>query len=32
VQQFIADKLAVYCQNGQYIHDEVGNGMQQVFE
>ncbi len=30
VQSFIADKLATYCQNNQFIHDEMGFGAQQL--
>ena len=30
VQQFIKDELAAYCQNGQFIHDFVGNGAQKI--
>jgi diphosphomevalonate decarboxylase len=26
VLQFIQDELVGYCQNGQYICDEIGNG------
>lgn len=26
IHKFIQDELAVFCQNGQYIHDCVGNG------
>jgi diphosphomevalonate decarboxylase len=26
VTQFIKDELVVYCQNGQYICDEIGKG------
>ncbi|HUH25521.1 MAG TPA: hypothetical protein VLY87_02750, partial [Flavobacterium sp.] len=29
VQQLIENKLAQYCQNGQFIHDEMGFGSQQ---
>lgn len=32
VLQFIQDKLVGYCQNGQYICDEIGNGSQLLFE
>lgn len=28
VQRFIEDHLASYCENGQYIHDETGKGVQ----
>lgn len=30
VLQFIKDELVGYCQNGQYICDEIGNGSQQI--
>ena len=30
VQDFIAIKLAKYCQNGQFIHDEMGYGIQSL--
>ncbi len=30
VQRFINDELAVYCQNGQFIHDFVGKGSQKI--
>lgn len=30
VQDFIAIKLAKYCQNGQFIHDEMGYGVQSL--
>lgn len=30
VRDFIEDHLAQYCQNGQYIHDEMGFGAQQL--
>ena len=30
VQDFIANQLAVHCQNKQYIHDEMGFGAQQL--
>jgi len=28
--QFIQDELVGYCQNGQYICDEIGNGAQDL--
>ncbi len=31
VLQFIKDELVGYCQNGQYICDEIGNGSMQIF-
>jgi diphosphomevalonate decarboxylase len=30
VLQFIQDELIEYCQNGQYIYDEIGNGAQNL--
>ena len=30
VQQFISDELAVFCQNGQYIHDETSMGAKKL--
>jgi len=30
VQEFIAQKLAKYCQNGQYIHDHAGLGAKKL--
>lgn len=30
VLQFIKNELVVYCQNGQYICDEIGNGVNQL--
>lgn len=30
VQEFIAKKLAKYCQNGQYIHDNAGLGAKKL--
>ncbi|MBU3028221.1 diphosphomevalonate/mevalonate 3,5-bisphosphate decarboxylase family protein [Zobellia galactanivorans] len=30
VEGFIADELAGYCQNGQFIHDHVGRGAQKI--
>jgi len=30
VLQFIKDELVVYCQNGQYICDVIGNGVEQL--
>ncbi len=30
VQKFIKDELAEFCQNGHYIHDEVGKGAVQL--
>jgi diphosphomevalonate decarboxylase len=30
VLQFIKDELVGYCQNGQYICDEIGFGAQKV--
>jgi diphosphomevalonate decarboxylase len=30
VLQFIKDELLVYCQNAQYICDEVGNGAEKI--
>jgi len=30
VSQFIQDELAVFCQNGQYICDQIGNGAVQI--
>lgn len=30
VQSFITNQLAAYCQNGQFIHDEVGFGVKQL--
>ncbi len=30
VLQFIKDKLVGYCQNGQYICDEIGNGSREI--
>ena len=30
VLQFIQDELIEYCQNGQYICDEIGNGAKQL--
>ena len=30
VQEFIAQKLAKYCQNGQYIHDYAGLGAKKL--
>lgn len=30
VQDFIANQLAIHCQNKQYIHDEMGFGAQQL--
>ena len=30
VQKFIGDRLARYCQNGQFIHDQAGLGAQQI--
>jgi diphosphomevalonate decarboxylase len=30
VLQFIQDELVVYCQNGQYICDQIGNGSQLI--
>jgi diphosphomevalonate decarboxylase len=30
--QFIKDKLVGYCQNGQYICDEIGNGSQLIID
>ena len=30
VLQFIQDELVGYCQNGQYICDEIGNGAQDL--
>ena len=30
VQKFIAEELAVYCQNGHFIHDSVGNGAEKL--
>lgn len=32
VLQFIKEKLVGYCQNGQYICDEIGNGSQLVID
>jgi diphosphomevalonate decarboxylase len=31
VLQFIKDELVGYCQNGQYICDEIGNGSVELF-
>ena len=31
VQQFIATELATHCQNGHFIHDEVGVGAEEMF-
>lgn len=28
VHRFIENELAIYCQNGHYIHDEMGTGIQ----
>ncbi|MGB2129268.1 MAG: diphosphomevalonate/mevalonate 3,5-bisphosphate decarboxylase family protein [Flavicella sp.] len=30
IQNFIATDLAIHCQNGHFIHDEVGNGAQEL--
>jgi len=30
VQKFIAKELAIYCKNGEYIHDMVGTGAKQL--
>jgi len=30
VQLFIASELAVYCKNGEYIHDHIGMGAQKL--
>lgn len=30
VQAFIEEELAVFCQNGHYIHDEVGSGAEEL--
>ncbi|OYX86017.1 MAG: diphosphomevalonate decarboxylase, partial [Flavobacteriales bacterium 32-34-25] len=30
VLQFIKDELVGYCQNGQYLCDEIGNGATQI--
>lgn len=30
VQAFIEEELAVFCQNGHYIHDEVGSGAKEL--
>ncbi|MBU2948699.1 diphosphomevalonate/mevalonate 3,5-bisphosphate decarboxylase family protein [Zobellia uliginosa] len=30
VERFIEDELAAFCQNGQFIHDHVGNGAQKI--
>ena len=30
VQKFIEEELAVFCQNGHYIHDEVGYGAEEL--
>lgn len=30
VQGFIATDLSIHCQNGQFIHDEMGFGAQQL--
>lgn len=30
VQQFISEELAVFCQNGQYIHDETSTGAKKL--
>ncbi|MES2748765.1 MAG: diphosphomevalonate decarboxylase [Bacteroidota bacterium] len=32
IMQFIKDELVGYCQNGQYICDEIGFGSQQVIQ
>ena len=32
VLQFIKDELVGYCQNGQYICDEIGNGSQLIID
>jgi len=32
VLQFIKDELVVYCQNGQYICDEIGSGSQLIID
>ncbi len=31
VLQFIKDELVGFCQNGQYICDQIGNGSMQIF-
>jgi len=30
VQKFITDELAKYCQNNQFIHDEMGFGAEDL--
>lgn len=30
VQRFIAENLAEYCQGGQFIHDEMGDGIKEI--
>jgi len=30
VRKFITDELAQFCQNGQYIHDQLGKGAKEV--
>ncbi|WP_010134194.1 diphosphomevalonate/mevalonate 3,5-bisphosphate decarboxylase family protein [Ochrovirga pacifica] len=30
VQQFITNELAVYCKNGEFIHDQVGMGAKKI--
>lgn len=32
VLQFIQNELVVYCQNGQYICDQIGNGSQLIMD
>lgn len=30
IQQFIADELAMYCQNNHYINDQIGDGAKKM--